>query len=138
MFVVITKYDLVSEQSRYDCRSEDQMVTMETFEKIENELAEVFSIRGALEDNRIRWVSYTDSGSTDNPYIDNIALKFIRRMVMPGRPQVEEVRPVISPAVRLQLEANRWLEDIKLFHLFIFIVGVIVAVVMVKLFTAPL
>lgn len=136
--MVLTKYDLVCDQSRNGSRSKDEMERMETFEERENELADVFNIHGALEDNRIRWVSYTDSGSTDNPYIDNIALKFIRRMVMPGSPQIEEVTPVVTPAVSRKLRAKKWLKRPSIFFLYFLIFGIILAVVLFKLYTTPL
>ncbi|XP_053372584.1 uncharacterized protein LOC123561133 [Mercenaria mercenaria] len=140
VFVVITKYDLVKDQSKYDSPSSEQTVTMEEFESVENTVAEVFNIKGALNDNRIRWVSYTDMVDTDNPYIDNIALKFIKRMVTPGNQREEVVKPVITQSTKMMLEARKWWQDqtFSLSQVLLIIVSLFVALLLYKLFTAPL
>ncbi|KAH3800376.1 hypothetical protein DPMN_154009 [Dreissena polymorpha] len=38
-----------------------------------------------MQDNCIEWVSYVDGYSEDNPFIDNIALKFLRQIMRPDR-----------------------------------------------------
>ena len=141
VYVVITKYDLVKDQAMYDCGSDEKMVSISAFNDVETKVAEVFNIQGALQDNRIRWVSYTDRVKMDNPYIDNIALKFIKRMVMPvNQPDVEHVKPVMNPAIKMKLEARKLWKDsnFTFSQIVIIIVVIIVALMLFKLLTAPL
>lgn len=141
VYVVITKYDLVKSQSMYDCGSDDKTVSMSDFEAVETKIAEVFNIQGALEDNRIRWVSYTDRVSKDNPHIDNIALKFIRSMVRPvNQQETEHVKPVITNATKMKLEARKmWLSsNFNPSQFVLIVISIIVAFFLFKLFTAPL
>ncbi|KAH3800452.1 hypothetical protein DPMN_154085 [Dreissena polymorpha] len=81
VFVAITKYDLVAEQGIFSTLDLQGQITMEQFEEHERKVAEHF---GIFEHNSIRWVSYVDGHNADNPFIENIALKFVRQM-MPRR-----------------------------------------------------
>ncbi|XP_052789508.1 uncharacterized protein LOC128223988 [Mya arenaria] len=86
VFVVITKYDLVKDQHIYEARDKvEEYITEECFQKFEAEVANHFSIEGAIENNSIRWVSYVDGHGSDNPHIDNIALRFVEKMIQPRR-----------------------------------------------------
>lgn len=139
VFVVITKFDLVMDQHTYNC-PEDKMITLEQFEQVEKDVAKLFNIEGALDDNRIRWVSYTDDTGTNNPDIDNIALKFIKRMVMPGGPPTEDIKPVITTSLTMKLEIKKWMKNwnIGVANVFFFVIALFLAVVLFKLFTAPI
>ncbi|KAH3800916.1 uncharacterized protein LOC127837871 [Dreissena polymorpha] len=114
VFVVITKYDLVEEQKRFPAVRQQEQITMEKFLEHEHEVATHFSIDGSLKHNSIRWVSYVDGHSEDNPFIENIALKFVRQMMQPGRSkhQVENApSTVVTPLVEMSRDAERWLAE---------------------------
>ncbi|WAR30814.1 hypothetical protein MAR_033390 [Mya arenaria] len=82
VFVVITKYDLVHDQKLYEAQTTgEKIVTEEVFKKFEAKVANHFSMEGSMESNCFRWVSYVDGHGSDNPYIDNIALRFIEKMM---------------------------------------------------------
>lgn len=132
VFVVITKYYLVMGQHNYNRQSEDKTITMEQFKILEKDVAKLFNIEGALGDNRICWVSYTDDSGSDNPYIDNIALKFIKRMVLPGCPPVKAIKPMKTLAVRIKL----WLkgQDLTVTDLCCVLAMIIIAVVLFLVF----
>lgn len=80
IFVVITKYDHVTDQIPLDKNTYCQIgsISMEEFKTFEKKISAVFSIEGAQENNMINWASYTGGRDIDNPYIDNIALKFLK------------------------------------------------------------
>ncbi|XP_053385777.1 uncharacterized protein LOC123538735 [Mercenaria mercenaria] len=84
-FVVITKYDLVDSGDTVKFRQTEGSsfdgLTLEHFERVEHDICSKFNIIEAKEHNMFRWVSYCDTTGYDNPYIDNIALKFIQRML---------------------------------------------------------
>ncbi|XP_053372577.1 uncharacterized protein LOC123560126 isoform X2 [Mercenaria mercenaria] len=138
IYVVITKYDLV----KHDCSSDDENehVTLEAFEREEKNVADLFNIQGALKDNMIRWVSYTDTVDTDDPKIDNTALKFIKRMVTPGNRQRNGavVKPVITRFTEMKLEARRWWrnQNFTLPLILLIIIGLLLAIVMYMCLTA--
>ncbi|XP_053372591.1 uncharacterized protein LOC123560125 [Mercenaria mercenaria] len=138
IFVVITKYDLVKHNSSSDM--EDEHVTLEAFESVEKKVAEVFNIQGALKDNMIRWVSYSDRVDTDNPKIDNTALKFIKRMVMPRNRQAGVAKPVITRFTKMKLEARRWWknQNFTLPSILLIIIGLLLAIMIYTFLTAPL
>ncbi|KAH3800997.1 hypothetical protein DPMN_154641 [Dreissena polymorpha] len=67
---------------------------------MENEVAKEFGIGGAMEHNSICWQSYVDGRCLDDPYIDNIALKFVRQIMQPRRrrhPVESNKTPVLTP-----------------------------------------
>ncbi|XP_052220786.1 uncharacterized protein LOC127837579 isoform X3 [Dreissena polymorpha] len=87
VFVAITKYDLVAEQGRFSTFNSQEQITMEQFLEYERNVARHFSV---FEHNRIRWVSYVDGHSGDNPFIENIALKLVRQMMHNRAPEIAE------------------------------------------------
>ncbi|XP_052216692.1 uncharacterized protein LOC127834714 [Dreissena polymorpha] len=106
LFVVITKCDLV-EGFNTSGTTGANMIKQDTFKKMENEVADVFSIGGAMEQNSIRWQSYVDGRCLDDTYIDNIALKFVRQMMLPRRKrhQVEtDKSALLTPQQRFLLK----------------------------------
>ncbi|XP_052789509.1 uncharacterized protein LOC128223989 [Mya arenaria] len=122
VFIVITKYDLVKDQSLYEAYSkEDECITEECFEEFETKVANHFSIEGAKENNCIRWVSYVDGHGSDNPHIDNIALGFVEKMMQPrrghdyGRPSKEAAAnmPVVPMNKILKLKAKKKMAEMS-------------------------
>lgn len=111
IYVVITKYDLVQDQSKLVCNSTaDGTITMEEFEAVENSVAQLLNIVGALEHNRIRWMSYNDRVNYDgNVYIDNIALKFLKSMLQPGAPKTQGAKAVLTYQKRIKLKCKTWM-----------------------------
>ncbi|XP_053372570.1 uncharacterized protein LOC123544591 isoform X2 [Mercenaria mercenaria] len=107
IYVVITKFDFVRDVDKYIWSSGEPQISIEEFKEVEKAIEKEFSLQGALEDNRTRWVSYTNGTGTDNPYIDNIALKFVRRMVMPRNQPVDSVKPMITTWTKIELKAKR-------------------------------
>ncbi|XP_052224243.1 uncharacterized protein LOC127839890 [Dreissena polymorpha] len=82
VFVAITKFDLVEEQSSFETDSQDdKTIIMKDFLAREREVATHFSIDGSLKHNSIRRVSYVDGHSEENPFIENIAFRFVRQMM---------------------------------------------------------
>ncbi|KAH3808753.1 hypothetical protein DPMN_137111 [Dreissena polymorpha] len=81
------------------------MIDVYTFEKIENTVAIDFSIGGAMARSSIRWQSYVDGRCLDDPYIDNIALKFVRQMMLPRRRrhQVETDKMPVRIPLKMRL-----------------------------------
>ena len=106
-FILLTKYDLVRGENSHHWSSNEPTVTYEEFEKVEKEIEQKFSIQGSLEDNRIRWVSYTDATGKDNPYIDNIALRFIRRMLVPRNNEAESAKSVLTFWTKMELKMKK-------------------------------
>ncbi|XP_052220719.1 uncharacterized protein LOC127837564 isoform X2 [Dreissena polymorpha] len=129
VFVAITKFDLVEEQSSFEIDSqEDKKITMKDFLAREREVATHFSIDGSLKHNSIRWVSYVDGHSEDNPFIENIALRFVRQMMQPGRSKHQEENepsPVVTTRVEMARHAERWVNetnvDVKQVLIFLFV-----------------
>ncbi|XP_060567618.1 uncharacterized protein LOC132726324 [Ruditapes philippinarum] len=113
VYVVLTKYDLVKDENSFKWSSNEPKVTFEEFREIEKEIEQRFSIEGSLEDNRTRWVSYTDATGKDNPYIDNIALKFIKRMLMVRNDKVKSVKTVMSTWTLMNLNMKRYWQNAK-------------------------
>lgn len=114
IFLLITKYDLVRDPSKQlhinhgEKKEQSEKISLEEFEKNENEIAPFFNIVGALEKNRIRWVSFTDAIEEDNPHIDNIALKFVKRMVEPDSRGGED-RPPPKQVIGFRENVELWL-----------------------------
>ncbi|XP_060592358.1 uncharacterized protein LOC132747071 [Ruditapes philippinarum] len=118
LFLLISKFDLVRDPSVHiSTGSDEESMTLEEFVKEENELAPEFNIVGALEANRIRWASYTDKIQGRNKYIENIALKFLRRMVQPGTPKTDTTEPVVGTMKTFELYMFRLSNQIKQFFL---------------------
>ncbi|XP_060598212.1 uncharacterized protein LOC132751997 [Ruditapes philippinarum] len=113
VFVVLTKYDLVKDENSFKWSSNEPTVTYEEFREIEKEIEQRFSIQGSLEDNRTRWVSYSDATGKDNPYIDNIALKFIKRMLMVRKDEVKSVKTVMSTWTLMILNMKKYWQNAK-------------------------
>ncbi|KAH3808757.1 hypothetical protein DPMN_137115 [Dreissena polymorpha] len=60
-----------------------------------------------MEQSSTRWQSYVDGRCLDDPSIDNIALKFVKKMMQPRRKRfrVEADKiPVLTPQKRLVLK----------------------------------
>jgi hypothetical protein len=118
---VISKFDLVLDPCVHNSTGSDEdSMTLEDFAKKENELAPEFNIVGALEDNRFCWASYTDKIQGRNKHIENIALKFLKRMVQPGTPQTDptdRLEPVVDTWKTFQLYMFRLRNQIKQFFL---------------------
>ncbi|XP_052789234.1 uncharacterized protein LOC128223843 isoform X2 [Mya arenaria] len=140
VFVVITKYDLVKDQHIYEARDkEEDYITEECFEKFEAEVVNNFSIEGSKENNCIRWVSYVDGHGSDNPHIDNIALRFVEKMMQPrrghdyGRPSKEAAAnmPLVPMSKILKLKAKKKMAeflgvvDRKCLFIFALVVGLL-------------
>ncbi|XP_053372566.1 uncharacterized protein LOC123561140 isoform X4 [Mercenaria mercenaria] len=118
VFLLITKYDLVSDTGLQLVYSKDGYseslnkedeglaLDMEHFVTIEKKTAFELNMIGALEARRIRWISFTDRIS-DNPWIDNNALKFLKLMLEPGPPVSEPVQPVMSLMKSIELHLFR-------------------------------
>lgn len=141
VFVVITKYDLVSDQTQFQNNSDPrrETISMEDFQKLENTIAKQFSIKGSQDHNMIRWVSYADRVSFDNPYIDNIALKFIKRMLQPGNKPAESTPiPVITQEKIMKMKAKKmWKEcNLSVTHVILAVLMICVAILMFKLLSA--
>lgn len=114
VYVVFTKYDLVQDQCKFECDSMvNGMISMGEFEAVENSVAQLLNIQGALEYNRIRWASYTDREKFDNPYIDNIALKFLKCMLQPGAPKAEVVKPALTYPKQVKLMIKTQMKTIR-------------------------
>ena len=112
-------------------------ISVSEFEDREAQVAEVFDIEGALDDNRIRWVSYSDRVNKDNPYIDNTALKFIKRMVMPmNQPDVEHVKPMtFFTKIKLGTRKMRTRSRFNVAHVLVITVCIFLAFLLFKLGT---
>lgn len=118
MFLLITKYDLVRDSSVHITDiSDDDTITLKEFEEVENGIAPEFNIVGALSSNRIRWVSYTDRIGLDNPIVDNIALKFLKRMMEPGAPVPVHSEPVVGLMKSMELHMFKLCNQTQRFFL---------------------
>ncbi|XP_060553863.1 uncharacterized protein LOC132714942 [Ruditapes philippinarum] len=129
VFLLISKFDLVRDPSvhfstgsdpsvQISTGSDNDSTTIEEFVKKEIELAGEFNIIGALEANRIRWTSYTDSIQGKDGDIENKALKFLKRMVQPGaQQQTDTMEPVVGPMKIFELYMFRLTNQIKRFFL---------------------
>ncbi|XP_053372602.1 uncharacterized protein LOC123561127 isoform X2 [Mercenaria mercenaria] len=118
VFLLITKYDLVRDPTVHlSTTSDKESMTLEEFVKVEDAIAPEFNIVGALESNRIRWASFTDRIQGDNQYIDNIALKFLKRMVEPGPPPPESAEPVVGVMKKIDLYMFKLKNELKRFFL---------------------
>ena len=89
----------------------DVLRSMEKFQKFEKTVAENLSLEGSMSRNSIRWVSYVDEHSDNNAHIENIALKFFKKMMEPNRttaraPQGRCDAP--APANVFQAEMKIW------------------------------
>ena len=78
-----TATSLMSEKEEH-CTSDD-VESKKMFKKFEKTVAENLSLEGSMNRNSIRWVSYVDEHSDNNPHIENIALKFVKKMMEPNR-----------------------------------------------------
>jgi hypothetical protein len=58
-------------------------------------------------------VSYTDATGKDNPYIDNIALKFIKRMLMVRNDEAKSVKTVMSTWTLMNLNMKKYWQNAK-------------------------
>lgn len=76
---MITKYDLFRGNTYKDER--DGKVPEQTFKEVEDRIAEIFSMKGSLKQNCIRWISFVDGQNVNNPSIDNTALKFLHTIL---------------------------------------------------------
>lgn len=97
VIALITKFDIVTKDNTFhkqdsksvpdssDDNETSEQVSMNVFLQKEKEIAIEFNLQGTLNSSRFRWASYTDSTSVDDPNIDNTALKFVKRMLMPKR-----------------------------------------------------
>lgn len=126
VFLLITKYDLVTDApddlsftiyNREAMGDESDRLTLEDFRKVESELAEEFNIKGAVKTNSIRWVSFTDdTGTRDNPYITNIGLDFLVRMLEPRACwQEEDQEQALGPMEKIDLHVFRAWNQIRRF-----------------------
>ncbi|KAH3808657.1 hypothetical protein DPMN_137014 [Dreissena polymorpha] len=106
------------------------MIKQHQFRGMENEIAKYFSIGVSMEHNRIRWQSYVDGRCLDDPYIDNVGLKFVRQMMLPRRRKhkVETDRvPVLTPQKMLLLKLTKVVNDMNTDTKLAFLVGILVA-----------
>ena len=128
--MVLTKYDLFGEKCNpTDNANEKRLLDMKDFKNVERSIAEVFSLKGNLNANTIRWVNYTDEQSDDNPSIDNIALKFLKKNLIHSARDTQNThtRDVqVIMYTRLQIHA-RQLKNYagEMFWLFIIIVAIL-------------
>ncbi|KAH3800537.1 hypothetical protein DPMN_154170 [Dreissena polymorpha] len=134
LFVVITKCDLVEGFNTSEKTSDSNMIKRHQFKEMENEVAKEFSIGGAMEHNSIRWQSYVDGRCLDDPYIDNIALKFVRQMMQPRRrrhPVESDKTPVLTPQKMFLFKLTKAVNDMNADEKLAFLVGIFVALVVV-------
>ncbi|XP_053372581.1 uncharacterized protein LOC128546265 [Mercenaria mercenaria] len=118
VFLLLTKYDLVEGHTVHFSNTNDEgSMTLEEFGIFEDNIAQEFNIVGALKANRIRWASYSDRIQGDNQYIENIALKFLKRMVQPGPPSHKPSKPVVGVSTTIQLFIFRIGNKLKRFFL---------------------
>ncbi|XP_045208350.2 uncharacterized protein LOC123560161 [Mercenaria mercenaria] len=123
IFVLITKYDLVKDSKDINLygKDQDKSISLTDLEKVETALAQELNFEGALESNRIRWVSLTDNTGLDNPYVENIALRFLKKMIEPGVPDVQYTEPILNMRKKIKLKMKRWGNELKeLFLLLLF------------------
>lgn len=114
VFLLITKYDLVRDSNqRISATTDEDSMTMEEFLEVEDKIAPEFNIVGALEANRIRWASFTDRIWSENVHIENIALKFIKRMVEPGTPASIHSERVVGMRTYIELHLFKLTNQIK-------------------------
>lgn len=138
VFIAITKCDLVEGMNRVQKAVSNnkgtETITAAQFKKTENEVANVFNIEGVQKHTSIHWMSYVGD-SEDDPYIDNIALEFIKQMMQPKRQKNRIELDTMPLRMRLKLKLKKCMKKTHVYPMFA-LFGVIVAVVVFLIFKA--
>ncbi|XP_053372568.1 uncharacterized protein LOC123561138 [Mercenaria mercenaria] len=115
IFVLVTKCDLVEDSKDINLRRkvQEQTINMEELEKVEADLARQFNFEGVPEFNTLRWVSLTQNVGLDNPLVENIALQFLKQMVVPSVPRVQHFATVMDRKRRIQLGILRFRKNVS-------------------------
>ncbi|KAH3800502.1 hypothetical protein DPMN_154135 [Dreissena polymorpha] len=112
-----------------------EIITAAQFKKTEEKVANVFNITGVQKHTSIHWMSYVGD-SEDDPYIDNIALEFIKKMMQPKR-QKNQIKLDTMPLImRLKLKLKKFKTHI--YEMCALIVCIIAVVYVVKAICTPL
>ncbi|XP_053372599.1 uncharacterized protein LOC123561142 [Mercenaria mercenaria] len=137
----MTKYDLVKQHDQYDS-ADNETISAENYKDVVKDIAAAFSIEGSLKDNMTQWTSYTDktSSESDNPLIDNTALKLMRRIVAPSCPRTEETKAVVTTVTKMNLMFKKWLrkQNFTFTQLLLMTVLLFLAIIMFVLIKYPL
>ncbi|KAH3800557.1 hypothetical protein DPMN_154190 [Dreissena polymorpha] len=129
VFIVITKCDLVQGLKRFSKavskEKGTEIIKAAQFKKTEEEVANVFNIKGVQKHTSIHWMSYVGD-SEDDPYIANIALEFIKQMMQPKRQKNRIKLDTILLIMRLKLKLKKLKTTHKMYALCV-VIGAFVA-----------
>lgn len=73
-------YDLVDDETSV-FRNTEQPISPTGFENIFKQTADLLNLSGHLANNATKWVNYCDVNRKEDPYIDNLALKFLVNVI---------------------------------------------------------
>ncbi|KAH3800580.1 hypothetical protein DPMN_154214 [Dreissena polymorpha] len=136
---VITKCDLGMKRFPKAVSKEKgtEIITAAQFKKTEEEVASVFNIKGVEKHTSIHWMSYVGDNN-DDPYIDNIALEFIKKMMQPKR-QKNRIKLDTMPLImRLKLKLKKFKTKTHFYQMCALIVGIIAVLYVVNAISTPL
>ncbi|XP_052253598.1 uncharacterized protein LOC127859974 isoform X2 [Dreissena polymorpha] len=137
VFIVITKCDLVQGMKRFPKAESKETITAAQFKKTEQEIANVFNIKGVQKHTSINWMSYVGD-SEDDPDIDNIALQFIKQMMQPKR-QKNRIKLDTMPLImRFKLMLKKFKTKTHFYQMCALIVGIIAVVYVYIAISTPL